>query len=78
MREIDIEFGYPKGSAFRAFKYNDTLEEPDDFELLDNCKDSDRIQALKETKRIYATTINAVLLTESGYRKVKSVLADSH
>lgn len=76
-REIDFEFGRTKGAAFRAFKYAADLDPEHDFELLDTWQDAERIKALKEAGRAYRTTVNAVLLTPSGYQKIRRDLITS-
>lgn len=73
-REIDAEFKARKGTAFRAFKRCRALEPARDFELLDASEDAERIAALKQAGRIYSTTINAVVLTRSGYLMVRREL----
>jgi hypothetical protein len=74
-KEIDTRHGRPKGTAFRAFKrLAGELAEGVDFHHLDGQVDAERIAALRQAGRIYASTVNAVILTEQGYRRVNDYL----
>ncbi|NIV75665.1 MAG: hypothetical protein GWN37_12730 [Gammaproteobacteria bacterium] len=74
-KEIDARHGCAKGTAFRAFKRTRAeLEEGADFHYLEAAAHAERIAELKRRGRIYASTVNAVLLTESGYARLKQHL----
>ena len=75
-KEIDTRHGRVKGTAFRAFKrVRSALHEGADFQVLDAASDSERIEALRREGRIYATSVNVVILSEAGYRQVRAALA---
>lgn len=75
-KEIDTRHGRPKGSAFRAFKRaRETLREGIDYYHLDAARERERIEALRRAGRIYASSIHVVMLSESGYRRVRAFLA---
>lgn len=70
-KEIDENRGTRKGTTFLAFKeLKDTFDEGRDFYYLSAAEDSDEIEKLRAGGRIYATSVNAVLLTQSGYDAV--------
>lgn len=67
-KEIDQERGSTKGAAFLAFKQlKESFDEGRDFYYLSASEDAAEIEKLREAGRIYATTVNAVLLTKAGY-----------
>lgn len=75
-KEIDVRHGRVKGSAFRAFKrVRERLREGVDFQHLDARAERERIDALRRAGRIYASSVNVVILSESGYRQVRAALA---
>jgi len=74
-KEIDALHHCPKGTAFRAFKrLGARLTEGEHFYYLDAQHCSADIDALRQAGRIYASTINAVLVTAAGYRLIAEVL----
>lgn len=74
-KEIDARHGCTKGTAFRAFKrVRAQLEEGADFHYLEAAANAERIAELKRSGRLYASTVNAVLLSESGYARLKPYL----
>ena len=74
-KEIDTRHGRAKGSAFRAFKrVRHTLREGTDFHHLDAATERARIERLRRAGRIYASSVNVVVLSESGYRRVRALL----
>jgi len=78
-RDIDEAFGRPKGTAFRSFKrIRSQLVEGQDYLYLSGEAHAATIQALRDSGRVYASTIHAVLFTEEGYRRVAEVLEDGH
>lgn len=77
LKEIDETRGSAKGTAFMAFKQlRDGFDEGRDFFYLNGDQDGPEIEALRRDGRVYANSINAVLLTESGYRAVMEYLDD--
>jgi len=62
-RELDEQAGVPKGSAFRLFKrLEPQLQEGRDFRLLYPGSDDTEIAGLRQQQRIYASSVNVVLL----------------
>lgn len=76
-RDLDQAFGLPKGSAFRTFK-RQALTEGRDFLLLRAGPDSGEIEALRHSGRIYAASVNVVLLTASGADRLRDALGKTH
>ena len=75
LREIDLRLGRSKGSAFRAFKrQRETLRENVDFTLLPAHTAGVEIERLRAAGRIYRSSINVVILTESGFERVRAGL----
>ena len=75
LREIDERLGRPKGSAFRAFKRRlGSLQESVDFIVLPARTARAEIERLRAASRIYRSSINAIVLTESGYERVRAEL----
>lgn len=78
LKEIDRILEAQKGTAFRAFKQlQDGFDEGRDFYYLSRTQDADEIEALRESGRIYATTINALLFTQAGYDALVDFLQDA-
>lgn len=74
-REIDRHLGLPKGSAFRCFKnLRHELEEGRDFRLLDASEDGQTIGQLRQQGRIYAASINVVLLSGLARTRIEARL----
>ena len=70
--------GRPKGAAFRAFKrMQHSLIEGEHFYCVDGRVDADAISELRQTGKIYASTVNAVFITESGLPLLLTELAES-
>jgi len=62
-RELDEAAARPKGSTFRAFKrIEPQLREGQDFRLLRPGRDDAEIETLRQNQRIYANSVNIVLL----------------
>ena len=75
LREIDEHLGRPKGSAFRAFKrLRHTLRENIDFTVLSARTAKAEIERLRTRGRIYRSSINVVILAESGFERVCAAL----
>lgn len=72
LREIDERLGLRKGSAFRAFKrQRHSLRENVDFTVLPARTAKAEIERLRAEGRIYRSTINVVILAESGFERVR-------
>ena len=75
LREIDECLGLRKGNAFRSFKrQRHLLRENVDFMVLPARTAKAEIERLRAEGRIYRFTINAVILAESGFERVRSEL----
>ena len=62
-RELDVRNNWAKGTAFRRFKAAlPALVEGQDFIRLAADEDSVKVEALRSSGRIYASTVHAVLL----------------
>ena len=74
-KEIDVACGVAKGSAFRAFKaLAEVLNEGVDFHCHDARLAADTHAALLKAGRIYAGTMNAVLLEERAQHLIAAHL----
>lgn len=66
-RELDEACGQPKGSAFRSFKQIESqLQESHDYLLLNANQQREIIEKLRLQQRIYASSVNVVLLSPSA------------
>ena len=75
LREIDERLGLGKGNAFRAFKrQRHSLRENVDFTVLSARTAKAEIERLRAEGRIYRSTINVVILAESGFERVRAEL----
>jgi hypothetical protein len=64
LRECDEAENAAKGSAFRAFRRIEAQwQEPRDFRVLHHEDDRAAIDALRARQRIYASTVNLLLLS---------------
>jgi hypothetical protein len=64
LREIDEAEAAAKGTAFRAFrKIEAAWSEARDFRVLHHQHDRAEIDALREQRRIYSSTVNLLLLS---------------
>ena len=73
LREIDERLGRPKGSAFRAFKrQRPALQEGIDFTVLSPRTSRIEIEQLRAAGRIYKSSINVIVLSESGFERVRA------
>jgi len=70
-RQIDQQNNLPKGSTFRLFKRCQALREGQDFFYLAAGDAPETIARWREAGLIYPATVNVVLITESGYRKLQ-------
>jgi hypothetical protein len=75
LRELDEQMGLPKGSAFRAFKRMEkALAEGGDFEVLEHERDREQITRLRAERRIYASSVNVVLLSAQTCARLAAAL----
>ena len=75
LREIDERLGLRKGNAFRSFKrQRHLLRENVDFTVLPARTAKAEIERLRAEGRIYRSTINVVILAESGFERVRNEL----
>jgi len=73
LRQLDELNQVPKGTTFRRFKaLRDSLTEGRDFFRLDAAEHPDLLQRLRTERRIYSSSVHVVLLTESGYRRLRA------
>ena len=64
LRELDEQCGWSKGSAFRRFRAREAQALEDrDFVLLRHDRDAAAIAMLRASGRIYAGSVNVVLLS---------------
>lgn len=64
LRELDESLQRPKGSAFRAFRRIEAYwQEARDFVVLHHERDRELIDALRQQQRIYASTVNLIMLS---------------
>lgn len=76
LREIDLAAGRPKGSGFRLFKrMNTQWQEGRDFIVLHHEHDADAIAQLRDRARIYAGSVNVVLLHPATAETLLAALA---
>ncbi len=73
LREIDQALSMPKGSAFRAFKRL-SLVEGRDFWLLTPSMHGTALNTLRHGRRLYASSIHAVLLSPEAAEQVRERL----
>lgn len=70
-RELDTAWALRKGTAFRAFKRAlPGLTEGRDFIYLSAHSQPEEIERLRVAQRIYASSVNVVMLTASGVGKL--------
>ncbi|GGE45020.1 hypothetical protein GCM10007421_19000 [Halopseudomonas oceani] len=71
LRQLDELNKAPKGTSFRVFRRCEAqLQEGQDFFYLAADEHKALIDSLKASGQIYATTVNLVLLTRSGYERM--------
>ena len=75
-KELDELHGCVKGTAFRAFKRAaGELVEGEDFLYLDGEARSAEVAALRAGGRLYRSSVHAVLITRSGYARLRDRIA---
>jgi hypothetical protein len=73
LRQLDELNQVAKGTTFRLFKaLRGSLTEGRDFFRLDAAEHAELLQRLRAEGRIYPTSVHVVLLTESGYRRLRA------
>ena len=78
LAELDRISGLPKGSAFHAFKrLEGKLLEGKDFALLNAANDAVSIKKLKAEGRVYASSVNVVLLGPDASQKILAAMRQS-
>lgn len=76
LRQLDVLNGVEKGTSFRAFKAcRDVLQEGVDYFYLSAQQHESFIDELKAAGRVYATTVNLLLLTQAGYQRIRQCQA---
>jgi len=74
-KEIDALHQRSKGTAFRAFKHlGEQLLEGEHYYYFSAQTHGAEIERLRRERRLYAATVNAVLLTRAGYELLKKEL----
>ena len=71
-RQLDGMNDVPKGSTFRVFKRCAGLREGEDYFYVAADAEPGLIASWREAGLIYPATVNVVLVTESGYRKLQA------
>lgn len=78
LREIDAAAGTAKGSAFRRFRALEAQLQPGiDYRVLHHAEHRDTITALRNSGRIYAGSINVVLLAEAAAQRIATALSQA-
>ena len=73
LRQLDELNKQPKGSTFRWFKAcGSELVEGRDYHYLAADEHAELIEQLKQAGQIYASTRHLVLLTRSGYQRMRA------
>ncbi|MGM0812768.1 hypothetical protein [Thioalkalivibrio sp.] len=74
LRQLDELNQVPKGTTFRRFKaVRSSLTEDRDFFRLDAAEHAALLQRLRAQGRIYPGSVHVVLITESGYRRLRGI-----
>ena len=77
-RELDEAGGYTKGTSFRAFKrIEHQLKESHDYILLRLQDQRKAIDTLRSAQRIYASSLNVVLLSPTAENAIREYLQAS-
>lgn len=75
LRDLDAAAGAPKGAAFRAFKrLAPQLREGSDYVILHHARDHAQIAALRARARIYAGSVNVVVLGGAAAQAVAAAM----
>lgn len=74
-RELDVQYAQSKGWAFKQFKsIAASLIEGQDYLWFHQQEHAELIAALRSSGRIYASTVNLVLLSPSGISKFNQLV----
>lgn len=77
LKEVDAARGAAKGTAFQAFKQlREGFDEGRDYFYLSSEQDQVELETLRSKSRLYEGSVNAILLTETGYDAVMDYLDD--
>lgn len=75
LREIDAAADTAKGTAFRRFRELEAqLQSGRDYRVLHHADDREAISALRNSGRIYAGSVNVVLIGETIARQIVDAL----
>ena len=75
LKEIDQECGATKGTAFLAFKkLKPSLQEGRDFYCISQQEQPEALEQLRQSGRVYGSTLNALLFFDSGYQAIMGLL----
>lgn len=82
-KQIDDLHHCAKGSAFRAFKQLSIRQqgqwrEGEHFYCVDSRTQPALFAQLQRSGRLYASTVNAVLVTDAGYQTIAQILANTY
>ena len=82
-RQIDEMHHCVKGSAFRIFKQLSTQQpgqwvEGTHFYCIDSRTQPELFAQVQRSGRLYASTVNAVLVTEAAYQVIAQILANTY
>ncbi len=73
LRQLDALNCVMKGTSFRRFRAREqALTEGEDYFLLDAGEHAGLLESLRARGLIYPSTVNCLLITESGYRKLQA------
>jgi AcrR family transcriptional regulator len=75
LREIDAAAGTAKGTAFRRFRdLERELQAGVDYRVLHHAEDRETIASLRNSGRIYAGSVNVVLIAEALAQRIGAAL----
>jgi len=82
-KQIDELHHCAKGSAFRIFKQfsarsNESWTEGEHFYCIDSRTQPALFAQMQRSGRLYASTVNAVLITDEGYQAIAQILANTY
>ena len=73
LRQLDELNRVSKGTTFRLFKRREAeLTEGVDYFYLSGETHDEMIESLKQSRQIYASTVHLILLTRSGYERLRA------
>ena len=78
-KQIDELHHCTKGSAFRIFKQlQGHWVEGEHFYCIDSRAQPELFAQIQHSGRLYASTVNAVLITEIGYQAIAQILINTY